>query len=735
MLSVNCKSKISIVKPFWRCVLTLVFSCHFSFGQEFADTKFYLVDSLILSDISEDDRLLIDTSLQHFHQSAHDTTALEFVEHIVDECWNEDVWPKYNQYIFIEAGKLIRKTNNPVEIRKYASLLAGAISNLGYIADNEGNIPGALNYYHNSLQIYERINDLRGCATAFNNLGVLYNSQGDTSKALYYHTESLNLKKKLGDERGMALSLNNVGTIYKDQGRHFEALDCFEKSLRISKALNDERVMAIAYDNIAGIYFKEGYPSKAIDYYSKALEIREINGEYSGAAFSLNNIASVYMSMGQYQQAENFALESMAVAEQSGWPQDIMNASETLYQLYKRKNRFDLSLSYHELFIQMRDSIHNLNNERELLSQGLKYQYEKEALKDSLENQKIQELKDLHINEQNAVINQEKTVRYALVIGLLLMIYLAYISVRNYRRKQKDNELIQKQKSEVENQKQKIEKQHHILEATYKEISDSITYAKRIQQAILPPLENISSEFTDSFVWYLPKNVVSGDFYWKEKINDVIVLAVADCTGHGVPGAMVSVVCHNALNRAVFEFGLIDPAQILDKTRELVIETFDKSGSEVKDGMDISLVCIDLKKSVLRYAGANNNIYLIRESLVSELNNVKAEISMHDEQLCTLIEFKSDKQPIGRFSKSKPFSQTEFEIEKHDKLFLFSDGLADQFGGPKGKKFKYQQFKEILVKNHNLNMGEQMQILTRAFENWKGELEQVDDVCVIGFKI
>ncbi|MBK9592011.1 MAG: tetratricopeptide repeat protein [Crocinitomicaceae bacterium] len=729
-----------------RFVLLIFLISQYFWTQNYGDKKFYLIDSLNLDNISDSDKELIDTSLALYHLEKHDTTKLDLIEHIVDECWDESIWPIYNSFIFEHAYKQMLVARSQEEQRKFASLLAGSISNIGYIYDNQGNVTGALEYYHKSLEIYERIGDNDGASSIFNNLGVLYSAQGDTSKAMYYHNESLRLKKLLGDDVGVSLSLNNIGTIYKNRGRVFEALDCFEKSLRICKKNEDLRGMAICYDNIGGVYYSEGYVLKAIDFYQKAYEIRVLNGEYSGAAFSLNNIASVYLSMGKLNEALTHAKRSLDLAQEIGYPMDIQNASESLYKIYNIKSDFKNALLYHELYVAMRDSLHNENNERAILSQALKYEYEKEILKKNLEHLKQQEIKDLQIKERDATINQEKTMRYALVIGMLLMVYVVYISVRNYRRKQKDNELIQLQKNEVESQKQKIEKQHHILEETYKEISDSITYAKRIQQAILPPTENISAQFKDSFIWYQPKDVVSGDFFWMEsfaKASDsegkdlgekITILAVADCTGHGVPGAMVSVVCHNALNRSVLEFGLTSPSDILNKTRELVIETFDKSGGEVKDGMDISIICLNSKLNQIKYAGANNNLYVIRQGLLPDPLGDRTEISLNDESLCTLIELKSDKQPIGRFAKAKPFSDVIFSLEPDDQIYLFTDGLADQFGGPKGKKFKYQQFKELLVKNHRQSMEKQMDALSFAFENWKGELEQVDDVCIIGVR-
>ena len=205
--------------------------------------------------------------------------------------------------------------------------------------------------------------------------------------------------------------------------------------------------------------------------------------------------------------------------------------------------------------------------------------------------------------------------------------------------------------------------------------------------------------------------------------GDVVFVAVADCTGHGVPGAMMSVVCSDALSRAINEFKLDQPSQILDKTRELVIHKFEKSNETVSDGMDISLVAIELKKNRLTFSGANNPLCIVRE-------NSEGSIDKY-----TLIEFKGDKQPIGRYAHLNPFTQHVFQIQKGDVLYLFSDGFADQFGGEDEKKFKYLPFKRELIKMQDLAMDEQRNLLENLFINWKGNLEQIDDVCIMGIKM
>ncbi len=260
-----------------------------------------------------------------------------------------------------------------------------------------------------------------------------------------------------------------------------------------------------------------------------------------------------------------------------------------------------------------------------------------------------------------------------------------------------------------------LQKSKTVIEDKQKEILDSISYAKRLQQAILPPTEFITKNFSESFILYKPKDIVAGDFYWAEQAGNLFFIAAADCTGHGVPGAMVSVVCSNALNRTVKEFGLTDTGKILNKTRELVIETFEKSNEEVKDGMDVSLLCIDKQNQKVFWSGANNPLWFVHNGQLTEIT--------------------ADKQPVGKSFDVKPFTTKEIEYKTGTTFYLFTDGLPDQFGGPKGKKFKYKQFEELLISINNQGSQQQADTINQKFEEWKGTHEQVDDVCVIGIKI
>lgn len=264
---------------------------------------------------------------------------------------------------------------------------------------------------------------------------------------------------------------------------------------------------------------------------------------------------------------------------------------------------------------------------------------------------------------------------------------------------------------------QEIHRQKEMVEEKNREILDSIAYAQRLQKAILPTYDVIHAVFPDSFVLFKPKDIVSGDFYWMDREDRDVLLAVVDCTGHGVPGAMVSVVGANSLTRAVKEFGKMQTSAIMDTMSRIVEETFESTDHEVRDGMDMSLCRINLDTLLLQYTGANNPVWIIRKDTEE------------------IIELRPDKQPIGKYEFRKPFTCQEFQLQKGDCIYLFSDGYADQFGGPRGKKFKYKTLQALLIRHRNEPMPAQLALLNRQFEDWKGELEQVDDVCVMGIKI
>jgi tetratricopeptide (TPR) repeat protein len=706
-------------------------------AQKYADKAYYLVDSLVLEELTEGDKKLIDNSLKKYHSAKEDSSQINALNDICENMMHDD-WSKFQFYQY----ELIKKSLKINKTKALKKSLANSLNNIGFIYRGQGDLPKALEYFHKSLKIKEEIGDKSGIATSLNNIGFIYDNQGDIPKALEYFHKSLKIKEEIGGKSGIATSLNNIGFIYSTQGDLPKAVEYFHKSLKIQEEIGDKSGIATSLNNIGTIYGNQGDLPKAVEYHHKSLNIQEEIGNKNGIATSLNNIGYLYMiqedlpqsfeyyhkSLKIYEEigdkegiayglnnignielkkgndsgiaaAKQHLLKALEIAQEIGYPDLISNASRNLSKVYEKQGKGMLALEMHQLHIKMRDSINNEATLKASIQQEAKYAYEKvQAVKDAAHEKQLAIEKEAKAKQQ--------VITYATGGGLgLVAIFLLFVMNRL--------KVTRKQKAVIEEQKD-------IVEMAHQEIKDSITYAKRIQNAILPAVKLVKEYLKESFILYQPKDVVAGDFYWMEQVapagnnNETKVLfAAADCTGHGVPGAMVSVVCNNALNRSVREYGLTDPGEILNKTREIVVAEFEKSEEEVKDGMDIALCSLEGNK--LQYAGAHNPLWIIRNGAI--------------------IETKANKQPIGQFDHPKPYTTHSFDLEPGDAIYIFSDGYVDQFGGEKGKKLKSKAFRELLLSIQDKAMEEQKTIIDEAFNSWKGDFEQIDDVCVIGVKI
>ncbi len=624
---------------------------------------------------------------------------------------------------------------------------ASALINQGKAYYNKGENLTAIDLETRSLIISEGIKDKKAMGNTLCNMGNVFLEMGNYSDAIDKYTQSMKIAEEIGNKNLVAANLANIGIICFSQGDYKKAMDYNSKNLAIVEKLGDKYSMSYSYRNIGKVHEVRGEFQKAIYSYTKAYSLSEESADESGKAYSLNYLGNVYLSMKDYEKAQEYFFRSMTIAEKlndtysivenldhigncyyerGDYPKAIeyckkalniasntelillkRNASKSLYSIYKKTNKFQEALRMHEYFTNIKDTILSEENRKGVLKKEIQYKYEKQSLADSISYSQKQKLNEV---EHTSQLDKEKSQRYFLYGGLVFALILGGVSFSGYQRKKRDNNTISSQKKLVEMQKD-------IVEVKQKEIIDSISYAKRIQDAILPPNKLVKQHLPDSFVFYRPKDIVAGDFYWMEAVADRLIIVVADCTGHGVPGALVSVVCSNALNRAVKEFGFRKPGEILDKVKELVVETFDKSEEEVKDGMDISLLSIlkSPNKMHAEWAGANNPLWIIR-------NN-------------ELIEYKPDKQPIGQYLDAHPFTTHAIELQKGDALFLFTDGFQDQFGEVSNKKFKSAQMKKMLLSIQDENMENQKVIIEDIFKNWKGTFEQVDDICVIGIKL
>jgi tetratricopeptide (TPR) repeat protein len=578
--------------------------------------------------------------------------------------------------------------------------IASSYNNIGIIYLNQGNYSKALEYYFNSLKIREELGDKQGIATSYNNIGNIYADQGNYSKALEHYFNSLKILEEIGNKQGIANSYNNIGNIYADQGNYSKALEHYFNSLKILEEISDKQGIASSYINIGIIYKDQGNYSKALEYLNKALEISKEIGDKEHISTSLNSIAQIYLNEKNYPKAKEYATNGLQIAKEIGNTLRIKDASQTLYETYKHLKQYKDAMEMFELYVQSKDTLNSKENRKALQTMELKYQYEKEQALKEKEHQK-----QLAIQQKEK--ERQKVVSYAVTAGLILVLIFSIVI---YNRLQ----ITRNQKKIIEEQKQLVEQQKKLVEEKNKEITDSIMYAKRIQDAILPSESKWQTLLPDSFVFYLPKDIVAGDFYWLEETEDYIFIAAADCTGHGVPGAMVSVVCSNALTKSVLEEKIYDTNKILNRTRELVLERF-TGEDNIRDGMDICLIRITKKNPAsIQFSGANRNLIVVHQGSVTEP--------------------KGDKQPIGRYDSMKEFTYHDLEIPKGAMLYLTTDGYADQFGGEKNKKIGSKKFRELIANIALLSCQEQKQHVKEFFLKWKQNQDQTDDITVIGIR-
>lgn len=623
----------------------------------------------------------VDTTLVRIEKIASPKKKVLAYCQSIENCWRQGDYDKGLAYSK-KALALARSTQDK-------SGEANVLNNVGIIYDYQGRDATALKMLFKSLSIYEKLNDKDGVAYVCSNIGLIYADQKNYSKALHYHKRSLKIRKQSGFDSGISASYNNIGIVYMYQEKYDEALYNYFKSAAIDKKLEDNYGLADTYTNVGVCYMRKNEYDSAEYYFKLTLPIRESFNDKMGIANSYNNIGSLYKDMGRYDDALIWLDKGIRLGKKIGANEIVKYGYQAKYELAEKTGDFHEAYNNYKLFIKYGDIITNSQHTREQTQAEMQYRFDKKEAKEKYKQQK-----------------KEFANRVILWSGIILVIIISLFSFSLYKRWK-----IARQQQEL------IKEKNQLLEHKNREILDSISYAKRIQSAILPPEKLVKEFLMSSFILYQPKDIVAGDFYWMEATEDTIIFAAADCTGHGVPGALVSVVCYNALNRSVREFGNREPGSILDKTRDIIIEEFAKSEDDVNDGMDISLCAFNTKTLELQWSGANNPLWIIR----------------HDSEEVT--EVKANKQPIGRYSSYESFQTHTFQLQQGDLIYLFTDGFSDQFGGENSKKYKARNMKELLLRIRSHSMDEQKNLLLAEFEEWRGNLEQVDDVCVLGIRV
>jgi serine phosphatase RsbU (regulator of sigma subunit)/tetratricopeptide (TPR) repeat protein len=584
--------------------------------------------------------------------------------------------------------------------------MGAAMNNIGVVYLDKGDYVNAIEYFMGSLKIEESIGNKEGVANSYNNIGVIYRDQGEDDKAIEFYKKAIEIHNETDDEEGMAHALNNMGVIYLNQDKLELSLDFFKRALPLSEQINDLKGVALILHNIGIIYYDLENYDRATEYLQKSLVLYEELEDKSGVASTYTRFGFVHLQKKEYSKAIIQAKRGLELALDLESELTIRDASEVLHQSYYLMNEPLLAYDMLLLFMQNKDSLNSEENRSEVIRHEFKYMYDKKKEEDSLKNIIVQVEKDAIILAERTKKENGEIQSYYLAGGLLLSLIFGVFIYNRFKVTDRQKIIIQEHKLVLDNSFKE-------LEIKNTEILDSIIYAQRIQSAIMPTDSFVKEHLKDSFILYKPKDVVAGDFYWIEPRNGKLMFAAADCTGHGVPGALVSIVCNNALNRAVREYGLTDPAEILNKVRDIVVAEFEKSDEDVNDGMDIALCSIDGMK--LKYAGAFNPLWVVRDG--------------------ELIVIKADKFSIGKFDFKRDYTGHAMDLKKGDVIYIYSDGYADQFGGEQGKKFKTKTLMTLVQKIVDKPMAEQLSILEQEFNDWKGDLDQIDDICIIGLRV
>ena len=667
--------------------------------------------------------------------------------------------PDSASYYYINALRISEKL-------AYDAGKAESYRSIGTIQQLKGANDSALEYLMKAQSTFVQIGDKEGLATCYNNIGYTHKLKGEYDKAIEYFYKALEIADELGDKRQMARSYNNIGSVHQMGGSDDKAIEVFEKSLNLYSDIGYTRGKAICSINLGISYFNQGDFEKALDYHEDALVIHSENNNRQGISICYINMSEIYRNLGMYDKAIVYSLKSVELFEKMGYKEGMASAyaniasfniglaesltiseaqrinslhkaveygnnaielaremkslyiessaANTLVQAYKRLGNYRKAVEFSELIIATKDSMFQEEKTNAILEIETKYETEKKQ-------QQI-ELQESQLEAKDAKIKQQKIFRNALAAGFCSVVFIVIVIVYAYVQKRKTNKKIVEQNEQILEANEELKVLNEAINKQNHEIIDSISYAERIQAAMLPPEAYITELLNENFILYKPRDIVSGDFYWIKQVNQYVVLVAADCTGHGVPGAFMSMLGISYLTEIVQRREITQANQVLNELRKQIKYSLRQHGErdESKDGIDLALCVLDLKNNMMQYSGANNPLYLIRDI------NGKPELK----------EFKADRMPLGYYQgKDRAFTSHDIALEEGDTIYLFSDGFIDQKGGEDNKKYMSKGFKNTLLEIQDQAMHDQKDILDKSLSDWMGSNSQMDDILVIGVRV
>ncbi len=630
-----------------------------------------------------------------------------------------------------EADKALRLSQDT----NYERGVAMALCRIGHAKLQLAEYNEALSFLLSALEIAERIQYEDCIGLNFKLLGHIYLHQNNVDKAEEHYEKALVIAQKNNDFELMTGIQNGMGNVFAARKDYKQALESYFLAQKLAEKLNDKSKIADIESNIGRVYLAQDMSSLAIEFFQKGLATAKKYNNMEEVADNALILAEYYLKKQLPDGALTYATTSLDAAEKMSAKFLIQKSLSIISEVYGQKKEYEKAYQYHQRSKILQDSI--LGKDYEQQYSAITSIYENEA------KEKERIINQLQLEQKNKDLQNQQKITYIFVASSIIFIGLSILAFVLYRNQSKavrqikeqnkqiitQNEEINIKSDEINEQKKAIEDKNKDLEGAYTEIEKknesimaSISYAKRIQTALLPNQEEINTLFSENFVYYKPKDVISGDFYLLAELGDKVIIAVADCTGHGVPGAFMSVLGVQSLNK-IIQSGVVSPDEILFELHKEIRQVLKQQMNEVRDGMDIILCVVDKKQKTLAYAGAINPLYYIQTN---------------ENQVAEFFEIKATKRTIGGFQRDEEerfFEKHIIDISKPTTFYLSTDGYRDQFGGESNKKFMARRFKEMLFHIQDKPMHVQQQIINEIITNWLGKNSQIDDMLVVGIKV